>query len=256
MKKSFFNLTMLAIMIFMLSICNSFADDEATTEPSEWEKAQAEIAIQLERDRLNLDREKWEWEKMRIEKEEYEKQYSGLIDIKRKIPVFKMYSSLGDFDRRALRNDLSILLEKGINHIIVNMNTGGGDAFSGLCLSDVLSDFQKLGMTIEIRAEGIIASAAVPVFASGTKGLRRCSPNTIFMVHEASIWSFSFGFSQETHSAIKAKNLMMETLRDKYLKLMESHTNMDYDFWGSLEKETTWFTAEKAKEWGLVDIIE
>jgi ATP-dependent protease ClpP protease subunit len=70
------------------------------------------------------------------------------------------------------------------------------------------------------------------------------------MVHESSIWKFSFGFSRETHSDIKAKNEMMDKLQTAYLTLLASNSERDYDFWLELEGKTSWFDAKQAQEWG------
>jgi ATP-dependent protease ClpP protease subunit len=49
---------------------------------------------------------------------------------------------------------------------------------------------------------------------------------------------------------------MMDRLRDCYLKKLVANSTKPYEFWSDLEGKTTWFTAEQALEWGLVDRIE
>jgi ATP-dependent protease ClpP protease subunit len=210
--------------------------------------------IDLNERQLQLEREKFEYEKSETARLEYEKRFSALCDIKGEIPVFKIYASIGEYDRLNLRNDLSILYQQGYKKVIVNISSGGGSAFAGLSMADVIAEFKGKGMEIEMRADGIVASAAVPIFAAGS--VRISSPSTLFMVHETALWKFSFGFSRETHSDIAAQKDLMDKLQARYLELLAASSNKDFDFWLDLEKKTSWFTAKEALEWGLVDKIE
>ena len=130
------------------------------------------------------------------------------------------------------------------------IDSPGGDAFSGLALSDVIIAAQKRGWTITGDAMGIIASAAVPIFAVCKP--RLAAPGTIFMVHEAALWKWP---GRETSSDIRAQNELMVTLQDRYLSYLVNNSNLSLEEWQAKEKATTWFDSEKAKEWGLVDEI-
>jgi ATP-dependent Clp protease protease subunit len=210
--------------------------------------------IDLRERELGLEREKFEYEKAETKRAEYERRFSPLCDIKGNVPVFKIYASIGEFDRLNLRNDLSILYERGYKKVIVNISSGGGSAFAGLSMADVISEYRGKGMTIEMRADGIVASAAVPIYAVASE--RISSPSTLFMVHESALWKFSFGYSRETHTDISAQKDMMDKLQARYLTILSEHSDRDYDFWLALEGKTSWFTAKEALEWGLVDKIE
>jgi ATP-dependent protease ClpP protease subunit len=48
----------------------------------------------------------------------------------------------------------------------------------------------------------------------------------------------------------------MELLRDRYIGKLVGNSNLDATEWRELEKKTTWFSAEKAKSYGIVDEIE
>ena len=108
-------------------------------------------------------------------------------------------------------------------------------------------------MYIEGHAYGVVASAAVPVFASCSK--RISNESTLFMVHESAIWSFQFGFKKETHSDIIAQKEMMDKMQERYLNILSQNTKRKADFWKELESKTTWFPAIQGQEWGLVDEI-
>ncbi len=164
----------------------------------------------------------------------------------------KLYSALTVGDVSNLWNDFSVL-EKltDIREVNLFINSPGGDAFSGLALADQIERAKRKGFHITVHASGIVASAAVPVFAVADR--RLAAPGTIFMVHEASIWKWP---GRETASDIRAQNRLMELIRDRYLGKLAFYTNMSKDEWGELEMKTTWFSAEQAKIWGLVDEIE
>ncbi|KKL46643.1 hypothetical protein LCGC14_2343480, partial [marine sediment metagenome] len=110
---------------------------------------------------------------------------------------------------------------------------------------------KKIGFEIIAHASGIVASAAVPVFAVCSK--RYSAPGTIFMVHETSIWKWP---GRETASDIRSQNELMGLIRERYLIKLENYSTLSKDEWGRMEGKTTWFSAEQAKEWGLVDEIE
>ncbi|KKM61621.1 hypothetical protein LCGC14_1529870 [marine sediment metagenome] len=168
--------------------------------------------------------------------------------------VIKIYSALTVSDVGNLHNDIKYLYKMtNIRKITVFINSPGGDAFSGLALADQIERAKRLGFEVTMEASGIIASAAVPVFAVGTKGKRFAAPGTVFMVHEASIWKWP---GRETASDIRSQGKLMDIIRDRYIEKMSANTNLSKEEWELMEIKTTWFSAEEAKEWGLVDIIE
>ena len=164
----------------------------------------------------------------------------------------KIYSGLSVADVSRLWNDL-IFLENNtsIRDVTLFINSSGGDAFSGLALADQIERAKRRGFHITTHASGIIASAAVPVFAASD--VRLAAPGTIFMVHETSLWKWP---GRETASDIRSQNELMLLLRERYIGKLAAYSKLDNAKWEELEYKTTWFSAEKAKDWGLVDKIE
>jgi ATP-dependent protease ClpP protease subunit len=164
----------------------------------------------------------------------------------------KIFSGLSVADVTRLWNDL-VVLENNTNIRNVNLfiNSPGGDAFSGLALADQIERARRKGFTITAHASGIIASAAVPVFA--VCNVRLAAPGTIFMVHEAALWKWP---GRETASDIRSQNELMGLLRDRYINKLVDNSKLEKQKWEELEKKTTWFSADKARDWGLVDSIE
>ncbi|MBW2707417.1 MAG: hypothetical protein JRD84_14050 [Deltaproteobacteria bacterium] len=48
----------------------------------------------------------------------------------------------------------------------------------------------------------------------------------------------------------------MQLLRDRYIGKLVDNSKLNKAKWEELEKKTTWFSASKALDWGLVDSIE
>ena len=164
----------------------------------------------------------------------------------------KIFSELSVSDVTRLWNDMVVLeLNSNIREVNLFINSPGGDAFSGLALADQIERAQRKGFRITAHASGIIASAAVPVFA--VCKVRLAAPGTIFMVHEAALWKWP---GKETASDISSQNELMSLLRDRYIGKLTSNSKIAREKWEELEHKTTWFSAEKALEWGLVDKIE
>ena len=164
----------------------------------------------------------------------------------------KIFSGLSVADVTRLWNDL-VVLENNTEIRDVNLfiNSPGGDAFSGLALADQIERARRKGFKITAHASGIIASAAVPVFA--VCDTRLAAPGTIFMVHEAALWKWP---GRETASDIRSQNDLMHLLRDRYIGKLVDNSKLNKTKWEELEKKTTWFSANKALDWGLVDSIE
>ena len=164
----------------------------------------------------------------------------------------KIFSGLSVADVTRLWNDL-VVLENNTKIRDVNLfiNSPGGDAFSGLALADQIERARRKGFKITAHASGIIASAAVPVFA--VCDVRLAAPGTIFMVHEAALWKWP---GRETASDISSQNELMHLLRDRYIGKLVDNSKLNKSKWEELEKKTTWFSADKALAWGLVDSIE
>ena len=164
----------------------------------------------------------------------------------------KIFSGLSVADVTRLWNDLCVLENNTeIRDVNLFINSPGGDAFSGLALADQIERARRKGFKITAHASGIIASAAVPVFA--VCDVRLAAPGTIFMVHEAALWKWP---GRETASDIRSQNELMHLLRDRYIGKLAMNSKLDKTKWELLENKTTWFSAEKAKDWGLVDSIE
>jgi ATP-dependent protease ClpP protease subunit len=137
----------------------------------------------------------------------------------------------------------AILLTESLTDIRdmrLHMFSGGGNAFTGSALADVVIRAQRRGWSVEAYANGLVASAAIPVFAV-------CYPRyvafgTMFMVHNIQ------------GSGINPA--MKEKITAKYISYLVLMTRVGRVEWIEMLDHETWFTAEEALDWGLVDYIQ
>jgi ATP-dependent protease ClpP protease subunit len=174
----------------------------------------------------------------------------------------KIYSGLSVADVTRMWNDLTYLEnETNITNIQLFIDSPGGDAFSGLALADTIKKFQGRGFHFTAHATGIIASAAVPVFA--VCDVRLATLSTIFMVHEAALWKWP---GRETASDIRTQGKLMDLLQKLYLDIMVENSKLTFKQWVAMEKATAWFGTTTfnngtgditgAIEIGILDAIE
>jgi ATP-dependent protease ClpP protease subunit len=168
------------------------------------------------------------------------------------IVYMRFWSTLTVSDTVNFWNDIMELYnETDYRDVDFFISSGGGDAFTGLALADYIVAAKKLGFVFTAHATGIVASAAVPIYAAANQ--RYATPSTIFMVHEAALWKWP---GQETASDIASQNRLMIMLAEHYREILAAATNLTATEWGEMESKTTWFGVDKAMEWGLVHKIE
>ena len=240
-------LVLFALGIFLIS-CANLPTNSSPTKPQE-------VVVKVEAAdpaKVTLAEPPKDHVNKSMEVHNPEGRLSQLSFISKDKAFVKIFSGLSVADVTRLWNDL-VVLENNTNIRDVNLfiNSPGGDAFSGLALADQIERARRKGFKITAHASGIIASAAVPVFA--VCNVRLAAPGTIFMVHEAALWKWP---GRETASDIRSQNELMHLLRDRYIGKLVSNSKLDKNKWEELENKTTWFSANKALNWGLVDRIE
>jgi ATP-dependent protease ClpP protease subunit len=171
----------------------------------------------------------------------------------------KIFSGLSVADVTRMWNDLIYMEnETDLTDVEMFIDSPGGDAFSGLALADTIEKFQKKGFKFTAHATGIIASAAVPVFAVCDE--TRATPATIFMVHEAALWKWP---GRETASDIRSQAALMNLLQTLYLDKLVANSGdfdaegkkIDFEYWEVMEAKTSWFSVKRAAEMGLLDFV-
>src|SRR5246127_2041792 len=126
------------------------------------------------------------------------------------------------------------------------INCPGGSVTATLAIYDTM---QYMECPISTYCMGIAASGAAIILAAGTKNKRYALPNSKVMIHQP--WGQVGG--QVSDIEIQATEIMKE--RARLNEILARHTNAPLD---RIEKETErdrYFTAQEAKEFGLVDEV-
>ncbi|MGJ7920206.1 ATP-dependent Clp endopeptidase proteolytic subunit ClpP [Neobacillus sp. LXY-4] len=130
--------------------------------------------------------------------------------------------------------------------ISIYINSPGGSITAGMAIYDTMQFIKPDVQTICI---GMAASMGAFLLAAGTKGKRYCLPNSEVMIHQP----LGGAQGQATEIEIAAKRILF--LRDKLNGILAERTGQPLEV---IERDTerdNFMTAEKAKEYGLVDHI-
>jgi ATP-dependent Clp protease, protease subunit len=143
----------------------------------------------------------------------------------------------------------SLLILDGRNPqklITVFVNSPGGDADSGFAIYDAMRFVKAPLRTI---CSGLAASAAVPIFLGGRKGMRFAWPNSRFLLHQPSMQMMGAA------SDIEITSREIERVREKYNKIVEEESGRPMAKVKADTNRDFWLTAADAVEYGLVDRI-
>ena len=130
--------------------------------------------------------------------------------------------------------------------ISMYINSPGGVVTSGLSIYDTMQYIQPKISTLVV---GQAASMGSLLLASGEAGMRFSLPNSRIMVHQP-----SGGYQgQATDIMIHARET--EALKKRLNEIYVKHTGQEYATVEAALERDNFMTAEKAKEWGLIDEI-
>jgi ATP-dependent Clp protease protease subunit len=141
---------------------------------------------------------------------------------------------------------LLLTAEDSDKEIYFYINSPGGSVSAGLAISDTMmyvpNDIVTVGM-------GMAASMGQFLLTAGTPGKRFALPNTEILLHQGSagIGGSAADIRIQAERLLRSKKRMAE--------LTAQHTGQSLD---KIEKDSdrdTWFSAEEAKEYGLIDDI-
>ncbi|MFS4438982.1 ATP-dependent Clp endopeptidase proteolytic subunit ClpP [Paracoccaceae bacterium GXU_MW_L88] len=130
--------------------------------------------------------------------------------------------------------------------ISMYINSPGGVVTSGLSIYDTM---QYIRPKVSTLCVGQAASMGSLLLTAGEKGMRFSLPNSRIMVHQP-----SGGFQgQASDIELHAKEIieLKKRLNDIYVH----HTGQDYETVEKSLDRDNFMTAEKAKDWGLIDEI-
>ena len=96
---------------------------------------------------------------------------------------------------------------------------------------------------------GEACSAATTILANGKKGMRYALPNSCIMIHE-----LQSGVRGPVSDVVKHAKLV-DFWNNRHISILSKLTGKTEEVVKTAVKEETFFTAEEAKEFGLIDKI-
>jgi ATP-dependent Clp protease, protease subunit len=127
------------------------------------------------------------------------------------------------------------------------INSPGGSVTSTLAIYDTM---QFLQCPINTYVMGIAASGAAILLAAGTKGKRFALPHAKVMMHQP--WSQGIG-GQASDVEIEMREILKE--KKRLNEILAHHTGRPLDQIEAETERNRYFTANEAKEFGVVDEV-
>ncbi len=141
---------------------------------------------------------------------------------------------------------LHLEAENPSKEISMYINSPGGVVSSGLSIYDTMQYIKPKVSTLVV---GQAASMGSLLLCAGEKGMRFSLPNSRVMVHQP-----SGGFQgQATDISIHAREIL--ELKERLNNIYVKHTGQDYETVEKALERDNFMTAEKARDWGLIDEI-
>jgi len=173
-----------------------------------------------------------------------------ILYILKDVGHFLIYGSISNMEYHKMVKAWDLFESKKIKHVVVHLNSGGGEIFSGMAMAQLMRQKIAQGWTIEVKAQGLIASAAMRILVSGSHGKRMVSPYALLMVHELTTYTYRSSDST-TDKRKQAKILKM--IQDNGTQYMSEMTGMPFEKLALMREEETWFSALEAVEMGFAD---
>jgi len=186
------------------------------------------------------------------EEEATEKKYKTLEDdIKRRLLDKRIVMFVGEVGRALaadVTRDLLYLATKSKKPIRVILNSIGGEVYAGLLIYNTIKSIVNQGTEVTVEARGLAASMATIILQAGSK---RVAPRyTRFLIHEVSGWTW--GKVSEVEEAAEEFRKVNNMLRNIIAERSGRDPKEIDKLW---TKKEVWYSAEEAKEFGLIDEI-
>jgi ATP-dependent Clp protease protease subunit len=130
--------------------------------------------------------------------------------------------------------------------ITLYINSPGGSVSAGMAIYDAM---MLVPNDIATVAMGLAASMGQFLLCAGAAGKRSATPNTRIMMHQP------LGGIGGTASDIKIQAEQMLQLKKKLAQLIAQHSGQTLDKIEADSDRDSWFTAEDAKAYGLIDHV-
>lgn len=135
---------------------------------------------------------------------------------------------------------------KGKKNITIKLNSFGGDLFAGKSIYDELKAL-KANKTVQIM--GVSASASTIIMLAGDKVI--ANTGDLIMIHEAKCTVIDNLDAEQAQRVVNTLTACNKAMAEIYAQKTGKGTQ---EILNAMHKET-WFTAQQAKDFGLIDEI-
>lgn len=148
-------------------------------------------------------------------------------------------------------DELNYAIDKGNKEIFLYMNSSGGFAYDAFAIYDAILSARKRRIKVNIIVFGWAASAASMIVLQAAT-VRKANKHARFMIHEIRRWKEG----DETKSAVEDDAKEMKNVHEVMVKVLVERTKKTpEEIKQTIERIETYFSAEEAKKFGLIDII-
>ena len=134
-----------------------------------------------------------------------------------------------------------------VREITVYINSGGGDVWAAQAIGNQL---ERCSATVTVHIDGLCASAATIVACHADKVI--AAADSSYMIHPVSMCICDNITAEDMKKYLEA----LDTIRENIVTLYAKKTGREKDECAKWMDETSWWTAEEAKEHGFVDEVD
>jgi ATP-dependent Clp protease protease subunit len=130
--------------------------------------------------------------------------------------------------------------------IFLYINSPGGSITAGMAIYDTMQYIKNDVVTI---AMGLAASMGQFLLTAGASGKRYALPNAEVLIHQPSAGLAGSASDIKIHA-----EQLLRTKR-KMARLSAEHSGVSFDQWERDADRDRWFSAEEARDYGLIDQV-
>lgn len=171
--------------------------------------------------------------------------YTHYIDESAKKLDIILHDVIG-FEGSQSKDFHELLADESINQINIDINSPGGSVTDGLSIYNRLKEHPA---NIHVKISGVAASMA-SVIAMAADEIEM--PETALMMIHKPLVPFMMGANADK---LRETAETLDKMEGSIIKAYDNRMDMGVDEIGNLMRDTTWFSADEAKESGLADVI-
>lgn len=137
-----------------------------------------------------------------------------------------------------------------IDTLTVRINSGGGDVFAAQAIGAQIDSLNKAGTETVCRIDGLCASAATIIAAHCKRTV--ANSDALYMIHLPSVYLWDACDENDLQAYMNE----LKAVKDSILQLYVKKTGQDLETLTGWMEDTSWFTANEAKENGFIDEVD